>query len=222
MNSPYRLLFCAVFAATTLASSPSSRAVIITFTDPAAFNAAAMALGMVQNEGFESLPTGTLPAGPNQLGLLMLNIGLVGGTTTTGASIGSASPISGLRELTLNADTAFRTYDMSAGLPILAFGFDFAGAATGGIASLRADGQLFTFGSNGGGSGFFGIISTTPLTSVAFEDAAPGLPTEIFDLDNVRFVTVPEPSTFALLGIAALGSWVLRRRTKDRALDTRH
>jgi hypothetical protein len=149
----------------------------------------------------------------NQLGLVTLNIGLVPPTTTTGASIGSSTPITGLRELSVNADSSFRTYDVSFGMPLVAAGFDYTGASTGGIAALRIDGQQFVFGNIGNGSGFFGFISATPLSGFSIEDQTPGLPTEIFESDNYSFVVVPEPTSLSLLAVAtAIGAAIRRRR----------
>lgn len=192
------------------AALPVSRAgaVITTFTDRALWQVAASATGTIQNEDFESLPTGALPVGSNQLGLINLNIGLIT-ATTSGAAINGSPALGGIRDLSMNADDGMRSYDMTFGGPISAMGFDFAGAATGGIAVLIADGQRFDFGS--ASSGFFGIVSTTPLPGVAFGDTNPGaLPTEIFDSDNYSFVVIPEPAAGMLLAPAALIA--LRRR----------
>ena len=183
-------------------------AAITTFTDRTLWQTAAAALGTIQNEGFESLPTGTLPVGSNQLGLINLNIGLIT-ATNTGASINGSPALGGARDLSLNADDGMRSYDLTFGGPIRALGFDFAGASTGGIAVLIADGQRFDFGAVG--TGFFGIVSTTPLNGVAIGDTSPGaLPTEIYDSDNYSFVVVPEPTTALLLAPVALCT--LRRR----------
>jgi hypothetical protein len=192
---------------------PSAHAAIVTFTDRATFTAAASTLGTVNIEGFESLPTGPMVVGPNALGQVTMTIALQGTTTTTGASVQSSSPITGTRELNMNADSSFRKYTLTfAGGDVSAFGLDYTGANTGGDAALFADGQLFVFGNNtASGNGFFGIISTTPLSEIGIEDAVPGLPTEIFDSDNYTFVNaIPEPATFALLAPAVL--LVLRRR----------
>ena len=201
------LSLCALVAFATL-GVPRAGAVITTFTDRTLWQAAAAATGTIQNEDFETLPTGALPVGSNQLGLINLNIGLIT-ATNTGASINGSPALGGVRDLSLNADDGMRSYLMTFGGPISAVGFDFAGASTGGIAVLIADGQRFDFGT--AGSGFFGIVSTTPLPNVAIGDTSPGaLPTEIYDSDNYSFVVVPEPTTATLL--APLALLVMRRR----------
>jgi hypothetical protein len=187
---------------------PRAGAVITPFTDRALWQAAASGLGTVQTEDFETLPTGALPVGPNQLGQVNLDIGLIT-ATTSGASINGSPALGGIRDLSMNADDGMRRYTMTFGGPIQAMGFDFAGAATGGVAVLIAGGERFNFGA--ASSGFFGIVSTDPLPDVAFGDTNPGaLPTEIYDSDNYSFVVIPEPTTAALLTSAAL--LALRRR----------
>jgi hypothetical protein len=189
---------------------PRADAVITTFTDRTLWQAAAAGTGTIQNEDFETLPTGALPVGSNQLGLINLNIGLIT-ATTSGASINGSPALGGIRDLSMNADDGMRSYVMTFGGPISAVGFDFAGASTGGIAVLIADGQRFDFGL--AGTGFFGIVSTTPLPNVAIGDTSPGaLPTEIYDSDNYSFVVIPEPTSTAMLAPAAM--LVMRRRRR--------
>ena len=186
---------------------PRAGAIITTFTDRTLWQTAASALGPVQTEDFEALPTGTLPVGPNQLGQVNLNIALIT-ATNTGASINGGTAVGGIRDLSLNADDGMRSYDLTFGGPIRAVGFDFAGAATGGVAVLIAGGERFNFGA--ASSGFFGIISTDPLTGVSIGDTSPGaLPTEIYDSDNYSFVVIPEPAALAMFPLAMLA---LRRR----------
>jgi hypothetical protein len=185
-----------------------AQAVIATFTDRPTWQAAASLLGPISNEDFETLPTGTLPVGSNQLGLINLRIDLIT-ATTSGAAINGSPALGGIRDLSMNADDGMRTYAMTFGGPIQAVGFDFAGAATGGIAVLLADGQRFNFGA--AGSGFFGITSTIPLAEIGFGDTSPGaLPTEIFDSDNYSFVVIPEPA--GLLPVAVSAVAMIRRR----------
>lgn len=206
----------AVAAAVALAGLvvPTATGAIVTFTDRTAWAVAAGANGTIETEGFEALPTGALTVGDNQLGLVRLNIQLLGTTTTTSASITSSSPITGTRELNLNADEGFRKYTVTFAGNIFSFGFDYTGAATGGIATLLAGGQTFTFGNlTTSGNGFFGIVSDVPLSEVGFGDTSPGaLPTEIFDSDNYSFVLVPEPTTAAALVLTAAAT-LRRRRT---------
>ncbi len=196
-----------VILSTWVANVRPAHAIVTTFTDRPTWQTAAALLGPIQNEDFETLPTGTLPVGSNQLGLINLRIELIT-ATTSGAAINGSPAVGGIRDLSMNADDGMRTYAMTFGGPIQAVGFDFAGAATGGIAVLLADGQRFNFGA--AGTGFFGISSTIPLAEIQFGDTSPGaLPTEIFDSDNYSFVVIPEPSGILLLAVPALA---LRRR----------
>src|SRR5688572_20316497 len=129
---------------------PRASAVIVTFTDRALWQTAASALGTVQTEDFETLSTGALPVGSNQLGQVNLNIGLIT-ATSSGASINGSPALGGIRDLSINADDGMRSYEMTFGGPIRAMGFDFAGAATGGVAVLIAGGERFNFGAASSG-----------------------------------------------------------------------
>lgn len=202
------VLVSLIIAAFTALGPSRAQAVINTFTDRTSWQTAAGLLGPIQNEDFETLPTGALPVGPNQLGLINLRIELIT-ATTSGAAINGSPALGGIRDLSMNADDGMRTYAMTFGGPIQALGFDFAGAATGGVAVLIADGQRFNFGA--ASAGFFGITSTTPLDEVQYGDTSPGaLPTEIYDSDNYSFVVIPEPTGMLLLAIPALA--LVRRR----------
>ena len=54
------------------------------------------------------------------------------------------------------------------------------------------------------GSGFLGVVSTTPFNQADFSTVLRD--SEVFGMDNLSFGTViPEPSTFILLATAALG-----------------
>jgi hypothetical protein len=64
--------------------APHAGAVITVFTDCTRWQTAAAATGTIQNAAFESLATGTLPVGSNQLGPINLNIGLITATTKIG------------------------------------------------------------------------------------------------------------------------------------------
>ena len=70
----------------------------------------------------------------------------------------------------------------------------------------------------GSDTGFFGIVSTTPFTSLRFIANGSVLPPDQFRIDNAAFVPIPEPSTaeLLLLGIAALAE-----SRKRKAIQTK-
>lgn len=195
-----------------LAVAGTASAQFTTFTNRAAWEAAVT--GTIVNEGFEGNPTGSLVhAVDHDLGAVTFRIDLIT-ATSSGASI-TSSAISGVRALSMNADDGMRTHTMTfEGAPLAnAYGFDYSGARTGGLAVLIIDGTRFDFTTGGNGAGFFGVVSTGSFASVQFGDESPGtLPTEIFTLDNASFAAVPEPGTMIALGLGAAALLARRRR----------
>lgn len=68
-----------------------------------------------------------------------------------------------------------------------------------------------------------GLLNLADIDAVSFRFDAAQQATQ-FQLDNIRFVnvTVPEPATVALLGLAGAGvasGWFIRRRRNKKALD---
>lgn len=99
---------------------------------------------------------------------------------------------------------------------ISAFGFDWRNTdSTNDAMELIVDGQIFNFGP-AQQSGFYGVIATDGTFSTAgFSDTAGGgaVLSSGF-IDDIRYSTIPTPTTLALfgLGLAGLG-FVLRKKT---------
>lgn len=95
------------------------------------------------------------------------------------------------------------------------FATDFNGVYTNtsiGVTARLVDSS--TFSTNylpGSSSSFLGFLVTTNISSLVFSNLPPAA--EFMTMDNVT-VAVPEPSTYALLGLAAAGlaGYVIRRR----------
>lgn len=136
----------------------------------------------------------------------------------TGSSIGGNGINGGL----YNGDE-FTTSSLNLIFPasINGFGADFTAANTAAGLTFTILGQTFVLGDSlpNPGTGFFGIISTVPFTSVDVGSGPP--PNEIYTMDNMTFgtVAVPEPATWALLGVGAvcLSGGVGYQRWKLRA-----
>jgi hypothetical protein len=194
------------------ACSTAALSQFTTFSNRATWAAAAG--GTVLIEGFETAAPGALAAGvTHDLGLITFRVDLIT-ATTSGASIAGAPAIAGVQDLAMNADDGMRThivqFDVGA---VTAFGFDYEGAATGGLAVLIINGERFNFASTVGGAGFFGVVANAgSFDTVFFGDESPGsLPTEIFNSDEYSFVAVPEPGTLVAIG-AGIALLALRRR----------
>src|SRR5690606_8857929 len=122
------------------ACTSAALAQFTTFTDRGAWETAAG--GAILTEGFETAPLGALAAGvTHDLGLITFRVDLLT-ATTSGASIAGAPAIAGVQDLAMNADDGMRTHTVQFDVgAVTAFGFNFEGAATGGLAVLIINGE---------------------------------------------------------------------------------
>lgn len=108
--------------------------------------------------------------------------------------------------------------------PIWAFGAYITGlgTSTGSLNVWVNDGQIETLpvsGSATGGSIFFGFLLNSKTSAVNFQlNPVGGVANDGFGIDDVAFATaarsdaaIPEPGTFALLGLSAISLGLLRR-----------
>lgn len=192
----------------------------------AAFDAAAGALGMVKLIDFESVSLGYAP--PSRTVAPGVVAQLVG-TTTSGSSgyfNATGNTIHGYNT-TLAGSRYLRVDPMSGGAgvrfnfadPIHAFGTYITGLGTanGNLSAQFTDGSLVVLpivGADDGGVQFFGFTNAGVAISSVFVRFQGGA-SDIFSVDDVRYVTVPEPSTWLLvgLGFACPAAIRLRRRT---------
>ena len=151
--------------------------------------------------------------------------GTIGGATTIS---GSLRPGNSIGTLTVNADTTWNGGDAwvfelgAAGPSIGAPGTSDLLAITGvGSDFLKGTGSSWTFDFDGTGSqGFYQLVTWDGTTDFLANDFTAsnlggGFTGEFAIQDNALYLeVVPEPSTYALLGLAALGlgAHVLRRR----------
>ncbi|WP_428303997.1 hypothetical protein [Lacipirellula sp.] len=97
--------------------------------------------------------------------------------------------------------------------PITAFAANFGALDDRGIDDVRVAGESFRispFGPGGYLSNFFGVVSTTPFSEVDIRNANDKL--ERYGMDDVSYVTVPEPSA-VLLAVASTVAVVARRKS---------
>lgn len=190
----------------------------------AAFDAAAGALGPINLINFEGLSIGYFPSRTIAPGVVAQLIS----TTTTGSSgivgglgdsiIGYNTTTPGIRYLRVSPAGGNSGVRFIFAEPIYAFGAYITGLGTanGNLTAQFDDGSpvvLPIVGEDDGGVQFFGFTNlAAPISSVflRFQGSA----SDVFSVDDLRFVTVPEPSTWLLagLGIACLAANRLRRK----------
>ena len=196
-----------------LALPGSVRAVVIAYTDPAMYAAASAnntthAFSGGTNSGISEGSTYT--NGPITFSitsgeyLYLLDEGIYG----AGVSYLRADNFSG---------NLMETLTLASPVTAVAFTLGTYNGAASVVAVNGTTAYTFNGSSSGPGSSFVGFTSTVPIASLTFsQPIQPGV--SAYAIDTISFQTgsaVPEPSTWALLGVGAglLGLCVVRRRT---------
>ncbi len=185
-----------------LAATPA-QAQFSMFTSRTAFNGAA---GPLQTERFDA-PFTLVP-------ITGATYAIAGGTVTFDANLGGIMFGGGDFFADLLAggmmSPQFVRFDFTS--PVTSFGADFSSFDLPGITLGAMIGATsFSFG-----EGFFGIVSTTPFSSLSLRDPSDDT---FFAVDNlsvsVPVSTVPEPATVSMMlaGVVLLAAHTLRRRS---------
>ncbi|WP_339909942.1 PEP-CTERM sorting domain-containing protein [Symmachiella dynata] len=194
----------------------SAQAGLITFTDRATWEAQ---LSAFQTESFTLPDTGTLAANvTHTLGLVTFSYP---GVSSQGFPQVSSNQFVGDVWSVSSGGGTSETGPHTFGLPsaVTAVGADFSSAER---STLTAGGMTVTVPTDSGVQ-FFGVISDTPFSSFVLDhNQTATTNNDLFIMDNLSFgntAAVPEPSTFALLGIGgiALVGYGVRRRRQQAA-----
>ena len=104
--------------------------------------------------------------------------------------------------------------DIVFGQPMTAFGADFIGAATTSGLFFTINGETVQLAASlpNPGTGFFGVVSSTPFTLIDVTGGAS--PNEIYDMDNFERIAIPEPA--GLAGVALACALITRRLRRRR------
>jgi hypothetical protein len=191
-------LLLACGCATVGIIAADAHAVLTVFTDRTAFLAAAG--GTPVNEDF-SVAQSFVVGNNFHNGV---NYRIVG--TSAGGNGISGGVLGGDEFTNTSVDYIFPT-------AVNAWGSDFTGAFTAQGLNFTIDGQTVSLNTALGppGTGFFGVVSTTPFTTVDVFSPAP--PNEIYSSDNLVYVPIPEPMS-AGVALAAIGVTSLRRHRR--------
>lgn len=200
---PEYWIACLIGVALVVATGPA-RAIPIGFTDAALFDSAVSGLN-ITTEDFESSPTGDLAAGATDVGqfdIVLSNasefnyIGppLIHDLTTTVLNMDLSA--NGDPDGALQID--WTNFDVTE--PIFGIGFTVDSVNASGI-SIEVNGSAIFFAATN--QSFIGVFDTSPITRLTFTSFD-----EFLIIDDVRIASataVPEPSTLAILGLAAFG-----------------
>jgi hypothetical protein len=101
--------------------------------------------------------------------------------------------------------------------PVLAWGADFVSADTGDRLVATSNGSSYHFAALCGSPGncFLGSVETTPFNQLTFSTEVFTSFGEAFNMDNLSYATVPEPSTIAMLVSAMYGTASFRKRRRS-------
>jgi len=119
----------------------------------------------------------------------------------------------------VTACNSFAPDDIGWALPsaVNAIGGDFFGVNSSGGVTIDIDSLGYSgaaiFDSLGGSNGFYGLISDTQFSNIAFRCA--GNCGDAYSIDNFSSASVPEPTSLLLLGIGLAGLGFARKRRAD-------
>ena len=204
-----------------VAQVPSAHAAVVTYTDRAAFNAAAAGLGTMTTEGYETYPndvqqgartitlnnfaiSSDLNGAQSGFGITDV-VNVFPGSSGLGPTAGSKYLVTTFPDSTIPSGA---TVTWLLGPGVKAFGSDIKDLEIANMTyalNTGATGVAATPGLDGNVQ-FFGIISDSPFSSIAIHE--PGASTGdavVFDQTSI----VPEPASLCLLVLGGLG---LRRR----------
>ncbi len=196
-------------AAAITALAGHAAASVTIYTSRAAWQAAVS--GSIQTEDFTSSSVQTFTNLTTQAGLVQVAVDRLSSTAGNNPGIlnfgGANGHVLGLnhQDPTAGFDTgAPHTTTLSFGGPISAFGSDFfqvgvtpgpspVGTVT---VTVGADAINLNASLDANGNGFFGVISTTPITGLSFTFLRSGsIVNDVFQMDNVAFAAAP-PSCY--------------------------
>ena len=222
MNTTHTFSRGAMLAALAVISLGNAARAQITFNNRAAFIAATPGASSFNFNGFAPPYTDSPPFGvTNYPGGITVQ-GLSFTASADGLNAASPGPVLGNpfggEQFIYTTGTASLDVALPAG--VTAFGADFSNyGATGGatvtatVITMMVNGVSYTFNEPGDTSStFFGVVSTSPITSLSFVNNDSGTA-----LDNVRFkqsaAATPEPGGVALLvGIMTISAGLFRKR----------
>lgn len=224
-----RLYTVVTLIALLLFTTGSVRGGIIVYTSRPAWQAAV--IGSIQTEDFQSAPLQSALAADVTHTLGLLDFSYSGAPETTFPKITDIGNTDGTREL------AFRLFPTNLGggttrpgpmtitFPnqVTAFGadfFDLIGGAQPIQITVAGETRTFTSVLSGGENitHFFGVTSDTPFDDFVIGIGGNSGIGNDFDVDNVSFSSIPEPSTAVMMSLAALCFGGYARRWQKRAV----
>ena len=211
-----------VVVAALMAAGPASAAVITVYTNQAAWEAAVG--GMFETETFDGLPV-TTPLAANTTHALGLVEFEYPGAPDIGSYDDDLPAITGDPDREFQGsvyqatwgggDTKPGPHEFTFPYDVMAFGADFRTTTSGAMLTATMAGETIAFDDYlaDPGTGFLGVVSDTPFTTVVFDADGGGYTNEQFYMDDLSFSNIPEPATLSLLGLGALG--LVRRRRRS-------